>query len=205
MRIPRMLRKWCGIPFTDSQGDGAAALLLIAVAVILVFHFTPPAQGLRAASDAEESTGSVAVVLDGGSMADGVYFLAPGTTRRVFGERIGVPVEAWRHGSCPDRALATGTSVLWKGPGSGEAPHFGPLDAARCLALGLPIDINSSKDWELALVPGIGPKTAERIVRFREKRGRIRHLGELKGVRGIKEKRLEALRRYLAVLPDEHP
>ncbi len=205
MRVQRMLRKWCEIPFTDSQRDGAAALFLIAVAVILVFHFIPPAQGLRTAYNTDERSGSVAVVLEGGSMADGVYFLKPGTTRRAFGERIGLPADAWRRGSCPERVLATGTSVRWSGPGAGETPRFGPLDAARRLALGLPIDVNRSKDWELALAPGIGPKTAEKIVRLREKRGRIRRLEELMDVRGIKKKRLEALRPYLAVLPDEHP
>ncbi|HOI74887.1 MAG TPA: helix-hairpin-helix domain-containing protein [Syntrophales bacterium] len=202
MCIPRMLRRWCEIPFTDGQRDGTTALFLIAVAVILVFHFTPPAQGLRTASDTDERSGPIAVVLEGGSMVDGVYFLKPGTTHRTLGERIGVPAEAWRCGSCPDRVLATGTFVLWKGPGSGETPRFGPLDAARRLALGLPIDINRSKDWELAMAPGIGPKMAEKIVRFREKRGRIRRLEELTGIRGIKKKRLEALRPYLAVLPD---
>jgi competence protein ComEA len=202
MRVQRMLRKWCEIPFTDSQRDGAAALFLIAVAVILVFHFIPPAQGLRTAYNTDERSGPIAVVLEGGSMADGVYFLAPGTTRRVFGERIGVPADAWRRGSCPDRVLATGTAVRWSGPGSGEMPRFRSLEAARRLALGLPIDVNRSKDWELALVPGIGPKTAERIVRFRENRGRLRRLEDLKGIPGIKEKRLVALRPYLAVLPD---
>ncbi|MGV8079889.1 MAG: ComEA family DNA-binding protein [Syntrophales bacterium] len=202
MHIPQMIRKWCEIPFTDSQRDGATALFLIAVAILSVFHFIPPAPSSRTAPNTDERSGSAVVVLDGGSQADGVYFLPPGTTRRDFGNRIGIPGDAWRRGSCPDKALATGTSVLWKGPGFDETPRFGSLDAARRLALRLPIDVNRSKDWELALVPGIGPKTAERIVRFRETRGRIRRLEDLKGIPGIKEKRLQALRPYLAVLPD---
>ncbi len=203
MRSQRMCRKFLEIPLTESQRDGSAALLLLAVAVLLVIHFMPPESGSRVAPSGDERSGPVVVALDGEVDTAGVYFLPAGTTRRGGGERFGIPAEAWRAVMNPDKVLDSGTAVLWKGPGSGEAPRFNSLDAARRLALGLPIDVNHSTEWELALVPGIGPRTAEKITLFRKKRGKIHRLEDLKGIRGIKAKRLEKLRPYLVVLPEE--
>ncbi|NPU84579.1 MAG: helix-hairpin-helix domain-containing protein [Syntrophaceae bacterium] len=202
MRVLRMLRKILDIPLTESQREGSAALFLLAVAVLLVSRFMSPEPAPRAVLSGDERSGSVVAVVDGADGAAGVYFLPEGATRGDFGKRAGIPADAWRDGTNPDRALASGTVILWKGRASGEAPHFVSLDAPRRLALGLPVDVNRSTGEELALVPGIGPRTAEAILRFREQRGRIHRLEELKSIRGIKEKRLRKLRPYLAVLPE---
>jgi competence protein ComEA len=48
-------------------------------------------------------------------------------------------------------------------------------------------------------VPGIGEKTAEKILDQRNVNGTFGKLDELTLVKGIKEKRLEKLRRYLCI------
>lgn len=73
------------------------------------------------------------------------------------------------------------------------------MAAATRLAIGVPLDVNSATREDLVLVPGIGEKTAEDLVRFREREGGIRTIEELLQIPGIKEKRLAALRPYLAV------
>jgi len=66
------------------------------------------------------------------------------------------------------------------------------------------VNVNAA-DWvALSLVPGLGEKTAKKIIALREERGgRLRSLDELKDVNGIGDKTLEKLRPYLAL--DDSP
>jgi competence protein ComEA len=54
---------------------------------------------------------------------------------------------------------------------------------------------------ELALVPGIGPKTAQAIVDYRAAHGPFRNMRELLNVKGIGEKKLERIRPCLVLSP----
>jgi len=62
-----------------------------------------------------------------------------------------------------------------------------------------PIDVNTASSELLQEVPGIGPKTADAIIEFREKRGRIRKLEELQMIKGIGKKKIEKWKKYLTV------
>lgn len=57
--------------------------------------------------------------------------------------------------------------------------------AARALRDGQTLDINSAQASELLLLPGVGPKLAERIVAERQRRDGFRNIDELREVRGI--------------------
>lgn len=57
------------------------------------------------------------------------------------------------------------------------------------------LDLNHCSKEDLQTVPGIGPKMAESIIRFRTSKGTIT-IEDLIQVPGIKEKRLEQLRPY---------
>lgn len=63
------------------------------------------------------------------------------------------------------------------------------------------VDVNKA-DWpELAQLPGIGEKLAQRIVSTREERGPFLDHSELRRVRGIGPKTLEKMRPYLRPIP----
>jgi competence ComEA-like helix-hairpin-helix protein len=64
-----------------------------------------------------------------------------------------------------------------------------------------PIDLNRATAAQLERVPGIGPSTAQAILRFRKKSGPLRSVDDLLSVRGIGRKRLERMRPYLTVAP----
>ena len=57
-----------------------------------------------------------------------------------------------------------------------------------------PININTATAELLEQLPGIGPRTAQRIVEYREAHGRFSSVDELMNVKGIGPKKLEQIR-----------
>lgn len=63
------------------------------------------------------------------------------------------------------------------------------------------VNINTASAAEIAMLPGIGDKTAARIVEYRQKNGPFKKVEELMNVRGIGEKNFLKLKPQLAVGP----
>lgn len=63
------------------------------------------------------------------------------------------------------------------------------------------LDLNTASSQELQSLPGIGPRTAERILEYRQQRGRFEKIEELMNVRGIGEKSFLKLRTLVVVTP----
>jgi competence protein ComEA len=61
------------------------------------------------------------------------------------------------------------------------------------------VNINSASATEIATLPGIGAKTAARIIEYRQKNGPFKKVEELMNVRGIGEKNFLKLKPQLAV------
>lgn len=61
------------------------------------------------------------------------------------------------------------------------------------------VNINTATAEELELLPRIGPKTAQNIVKFREEHGPFRRIEHLMQIRGISEKRFREIRPFLRV------
>lgn len=61
------------------------------------------------------------------------------------------------------------------------------------------ININTASAEELAMLPEIGITSAERIVAHRLKYGPFLSIKELTNIKGISEKRLEAIKDYITV------
>ena len=65
------------------------------------------------------------------------------------------------------------------------------------------VDLNTATTAELNLLPGVGEKLAQQIIDYRSEQGGFQSVDELTKLRGIKEARLMALRKYLSVSPLE--
>ena len=61
------------------------------------------------------------------------------------------------------------------------------------------VNINTASAEQLALLPRVGAKAAERIVAYREEHGAFKKATDLMQVKGIGEKTYELLRPYLVI------
>ena len=73
------------------------------------------------------------------------------------------------------------------------------MSVPTSLALGVPLNVNQASAAELAQVPGINAKLAERIVTFRRNTGAFSKLDDIRGVKGIGPATVNRLRPYLKV------
>jgi competence protein ComEA len=183
---------------SDAQRRGAAAVLLISVAVygVSLFHAR---QSLQEAPIPWGSQGPalMAIEVAGDRERDGIYFLPEGMNGEKVLSLIGIPETKPGKNSDPVE-ISTG-SVLTVSSRGGVS--IGEMAAAKKLALGLPVDLNRISEEELALVPGIGEKTAYQIIQLRNEMDGFKNLSDLMALPGIKEKKLNSLKRYLAVRP----
>jgi competence protein ComEA len=71
--------------------------------------------------------------------------------------------------------------------------------AAKPAAAGGTVNINTASATDLQALPGIGAKTAERIIDYRQKNGPFKKVEELMNVRGIGEKNFLKLKPQLTI------
>ena len=61
------------------------------------------------------------------------------------------------------------------------------------------MNINTANSEELQQVPGIGPATAQKILQMRKSYGAFKSVDDLLAIRGLGQKRLDKMRKYLTV------
>lgn len=64
------------------------------------------------------------------------------------------------------------------------------------------LDLNRATDKDFDALPGVGPKLAERIMKYRQSVGIFHSLDELRAVKGIGKKKFEQIRPLVTVTPD---
>jgi competence protein ComEA len=64
------------------------------------------------------------------------------------------------------------------------------------------LDLNLATDQDFDALPGVGPKLAERIMKYRQSVGIFRSRDELRAVKGIGKKKFELIRPLVTVAPD---
>jgi len=178
--------------------DGTAALLL-AVAVLILINFMGRDSRNAAVPASVLRPGSVLVQLGKGFVDTGVirqFDDAPEVTSVI--DLTGLPVgEAFASRVVGAPRLASGARVdLVLQHGVVEGFFVGWMPAAQRVALGIALhpDRMRGDDWQV--LPGVGPRLAERIEADRHKNGEFGSFEELKRVSGIGDKLLERWRPY---------
>src|SRR5438552_591393 len=62
-----------------------------------------------------------------------------------------------------------------------------------------PVNLNTATALELQEVPGIGPSTADKILKMRKSYGAFKSVDDLRAIKGIGPKRMEKMRKYITV------
>jgi competence protein ComEA len=93
-------------------------------------------------------------------------------------------------------AVAVGMLAL-SGPAAAAPVQEKP--AAAKTAAAQVVNINTAPADQLERLPGVGPKTAARIVEYRQKNGGFKKIEELMNVRGIGEKAFLKMKGQLTV------
>jgi len=61
------------------------------------------------------------------------------------------------------------------------------------------VNLNTASALELQQVPGIGPSTADKIVKMRKSYGQFKSVDDLRAIKGIGPKRMRTMRKYVTV------
>lgn len=135
----------------------------------------------------------VYALADGSRVVDAVR-RAGGVTRRADAQGVNQAAEL-RDGQqvvVPERAAGGGpASAATAGSVAGSGGATGGATGAA------PIDLNVATPEQLQQLDGVGPTTAEKIIRLREERGGIGAVEDLAEIPGIGPKKLEAIRTQL--------
>ncbi len=92
------------------------------------------------------------------------------------------------------RVLVDGEQIL-----VGSLPTTSAKKAAAKISTNNPLDFNRATIAQLDTLPGIGPVTAQRILDYRSKVGRINSVDELKKISGLGGAKFEEIKNLLRV------
>ena len=84
------------------------------------------------------------------------------------------------------------TPLAAQAKGGAQAPGAKPLVSGT-------ININTASAADLQRLPGIGAKTASRVIDYRQKNGPFKKVEELMNVRGVGEKNFLKLKDHISV------
>ena len=86
--------------------------------------------------------------------------------------------------------------------GAAQQPTTERPPAAKA-TMASPINLNTATVAQLESLPGIGARTAERIVEYRQKNGSFKKVEELMNVQGVGEKSFLKLKPLITVTPQK--
>jgi competence ComEA-like helix-hairpin-helix protein len=182
----------------ESCGDGKPLPgLLLGGVVVLLVQLVPcfsALNGTQAPTACAISAPCVYEVVENKICLGTLFFDAPHTIPEILtmigrSER-GIGVD-------PGRCVPCGSSITIVTHSSEIMVRA--ISGAKLMAAGKRIDLNRAHASDLASIPGIGPRIAERIIREREHRKGFGGINDLRAIPGIGEKKLQILAQWLEI------
>jgi competence ComEA-like helix-hairpin-helix protein len=187
-------RKNSYMTISEGQIKGLTAICLTLAVIPFFIFFYNSFSNYKAPVFTGQSDNSLAIEIVENGQPKGIYFVAPETSLWQLLKVAGIgplPVSNFR--------LETGMKIMINSTPGRNDIVIAKIAAAERLALGMPLDVNQITEDELLLITGIGQVTAEKILDLRINLGRFRNIEQLMEIKGIKEKKLAAIRKYLYV------
>jgi len=97
--------------------------------------------------------------------------------------------------------VALSTFVIASPGAAAQSASASPAAKAQPAPVLSVVNINTASAKDLEVLPGVGAKTAERIIAYRQKNGLFKKIEELMNVQGIGEKSFLKLKPQLTVAP----
>ena len=186
------------MPLTERQIDGLIVCVFLIAAVCLTAFFAVSTVRRDAGpAHGDPRDGPVVVRLSGDVGRGGIYYLPKHTPLSRLLHLAGVERRERFDRDTLARPLSAGQTVRLDAAGL----TVGQMSAAERLSLDLPIDLNRATRDDLMLIPGIGEKSAAKIVHARETAGPFTSVADLKTISGFKEKNLKRWERYFYLPP----
>jgi competence protein ComEA len=185
-------------------------VLFLSLSLGLFFFLTTPSSAWKESSSRTSSErtstsplaeGQILIEVDGSVNQRGMVPIEPGTSLLEALEKAGGVKGKL---SLPPEALTTKIDkssrllVVPDGEGKGKV-SLEPLAPPKLKVLSIPIPVNTASVEELDTLPGIGPKTAQAIVEYRETHGKFNSAEDLLQVPGIGPKKLAALKPHITL------
>lgn len=179
---------------SESKIKGLIAVCLMLAVIPFISFFFHSFTKYKTPVFTNQCNDCLAIEIVDGGQSTGVYFVAPGTTVNRLLKSASVEKQAKN-----DFRLKAGMKLVIDPVLKNKDIVVTEMTAAGRLSLGLPIDINQATEDDLLLVKGIGQTTAQNILDLRKKINRFKDIKQLMEIRGIKEKRLAQIQKYLYV------
>ncbi|MEN6623765.1 MAG: helix-hairpin-helix domain-containing protein [Smithella sp.] len=178
-----------------NQIRGLIAIILFFAVIPLISLFQNYFPNYKTPDYANQYKKSITIEIMNKETGNGIYFIESGSTASQLLSNVGFNVSLKK-----DFELANGMKlIINSNSNSLNKISVSSIDNSSRLALGMPIDLNQATDEDLILIPGIGEKTAQKIINLRNKKISFRKIEELKEIKGIKEKKLAKLRQYFVL------
>ena len=187
-------RKNNSMTISEGQLKGLIAVCLT-LAIIPFFIFLYSLfSSYQAPTFSDQLDNSLAIEIVENDKPKGIYFVGSETSSRQLLKAAGIG-----EFSFPDFKLDNGMKITINSVSGKNDIIVTKIANAERLSLGMPLDINQATEDDLFLVKGIGEATAKKILDLRNKLGRFSDISQLLEIKGIKEKKLTGIRKYLYI------
>ena len=179
---------------SENKLKGLIAVGLILAIIPFIVLFFQSARKYKIPEYADQCINCSVVEVVGDERASGIYYVPQGTLVNRLLKSAGI-AKRFKN----DFELKNGMKMVVHPESGTMGIVVAEIRNAAKISIGMPIDINQASEEDLVLIKGIGPATAKRILDLRLKLKGIKDIKQLMEIKGIKEKRLRKIEKYLYV------
>ncbi len=180
------------IPESKLKGMIAVGLILAMIPFIILFFRSTVEYKIPDFANQYRHYETVEIVEN--KKSAGIYFVPQGTSVNQLLQSVGIQQKSK---NAPE--LKTGMKIEIHPAWVNKDIMIKEISNAEKISVGLALDLNKASKQDLILIKGIGPETAQKIVDLRKKLNGFKNIKQLMEIKGIKEKRIKQIEKYLYV------